>query len=128
MRIAYLLLLPITLAMAADPVKLSMKRAVDVAISPEGSARVQLADESLKQAQARALEQRAALLPNVDASFTDQSRTQNLAALGFNSAIFSAIPLPGFSFPTTSAPSAATRPPRWESPRHAPMPAPRRSR
>jgi hypothetical protein len=104
MRTAYLLLLAARLAMAAGPLQLSLKRAVEVAVSPEGSAHVQLADEALKQAQARALEQRAALLPNVDAAFSDQSRTENLAALGFNPAIFSAIPIPGFSFPTFVGP------------------------
>jgi len=104
MRIANLLLLAASLAMAAEPVQLSLKRAVDVAISPEGSARIQLADEAVKQAQARALEQRAALLPNVDAAFSDQSRTENLAALGFNRALFSAIPIPGFNFNTFVGP------------------------
>ncbi|HEX3745779.1 MAG TPA: TolC family protein [Bryobacteraceae bacterium] len=104
MRPIYLLLLAPALAMAVDPVPLSLKRAVDVAISPEGSARIQLADEALKQAQARALEQRASLLPNVDAAFSDQSRTENLAALGFNPAIFSAIPIPGFGFDTFVGP------------------------
>jgi outer membrane protein len=104
MRIAYLLLLAESLAFAAEPVQLSLKRAVEVAVSPEGSARIQLADESLKQAQARALEERAALLPNVDASFTDQSRTENLGALGFNPKIFSSVPIPGFSFPTFVGP------------------------
>jgi outer membrane protein len=104
MRVAYLLLLTASLAMAAEPLKLSLKRAVDVAISPEGSASIQLADEALKQAQARALEQRAALLPNVDASFTDQGRTENLAALGFKPTLFSAAPIPGFSFPTFVGP------------------------
>src|SRR5580700_6584505 len=104
MRIAYLLLLAAPQAFATEPVQLSLKRAVEVAVSPEGSARIQLADESLKQAQARALEQRAALLPNVDASFTDQSRTENLGALGFNPSLFSAIPIPGFSFPTFVGP------------------------
>src|ERR1035438_4231698 len=100
MRITNLLLLTASLALAAEPVQLSLKRAVDVAVSPEGSTRIQLADEALKQAQARALEQRAALLPNLDAAFTDQSRTANLAAQGFNSKIFRAIPIPGFSFPS----------------------------
>jgi outer membrane protein len=104
MRKTYLILLAARLAMAAGPLQLSLKRAVETAISPEGSARIQLADEAVKQAQARALEQRAALLPNVDAAFSDQSRTQNLAALGFNSRIFSAIPIPGFSFPTFVGP------------------------
>jgi len=104
MRIAYLLLLAVRLAIAAGPVQLSLKRAVDVAVSPEGSARVQLADEALKQAQARALEQRAALLPNVDAAFSDQSRTENLAAQGFTSRLFTAIPIPNFSFPSFVGP------------------------
>jgi len=99
MRITCLLLLAIYPAIAADPVPLTLKRAVDVAISPEGSARIQLADEALKQAQARALEQRAALLPNVDGSFSDQSRTESLVAQGFSSSLFSSIPIPGFSFP-----------------------------
>src|ERR1035438_3753012 len=104
MSIAYILLLAGRLAMAAGPLQLSLKRAVEVATSHEGSARIQLSDEALKQAQARSLETRAALLPNVDAAFSDQSRTENLAALGFNPSIFSAIPIPGFSFPTFVGP------------------------
>ena len=104
MRITCLLLLVAGLALAAGPLPLSLKRAVEVAISPEGSTSIQLAGEALKQAQARALEQRAALLPNVDASFTDQSRTENLEALGFNSKLFSAFAPPGFSFPTFVGP------------------------
>ena len=104
MRKTYLLLLAVRLAIAAGPLQLSLKRAVEVAVSPEGSARIQLADEALKQAQARSLEQRAALLPNLDAAFSDQSRTENLAALGFNSKIFSSIPIPGFSFPSFVGP------------------------
>jgi outer membrane protein TolC len=92
------------LALAAGPLPLSLKRAVEVAISPEGSTSIQLAGEALKQAQARALEQRAALLPNVDAAFTDQSRTVNLAAQGFSSKLFSSIPIAGFSFPSFVGP------------------------
>ena len=57
-----------------------------------------------KQAQSRSIETRAALLPNVDAAFSDQSRTENLAALGFNPSIFSQLPLPNFSFPTFVGP------------------------
>ncbi len=104
MRIASLLILATGVAFAAEPVQLSLKRAVAVAISPEGSARIQLAAEALKQAQARALEQKAALLPNVDATFSDQSRTENLAALGFNPAVFSAVPIPGLAFNTFVGP------------------------
>jgi outer membrane protein TolC len=97
-------LLAARLTMAAGPLPLSMKRAVEVATSPEGNARIQLSGEALKQAQARSLESRAALLPNVDAAFSDQSRTENLAALGFNPSIFSSIPIPNFSFPTFVGP------------------------
>src|ERR1039458_3423465 len=99
MRIAYTLLLAARLALAVEPLQLSLKRAVEVATSPAGSARIQLADESLKQAQARSLESRAALLPNVDAAFADQSRTANLAAQGLNFGAFSAL-IPNFSFPS----------------------------
>src|SRR5271167_4678589 len=98
MRIAYSLVLATCLVLpamrpvsAAEPVQLTLKRAVDVAISPEGSARIQLAGEALRQAQARALEQRAALLPNIDGAFSDQSRTENLVALGFSPKVFGAI-------------------------------------
>lgn len=104
MRTAYILLLAARLTLGAGPLQLSLKRAVEVAVSPEGSARIQLASEALKQAQARSLESRAALLPNVDAAFSDQSRTQNLAALGFNPSLFSSIPIPNFSFPTFVGP------------------------
>ena len=104
MRIIYALLLAARLTLAADPLQLSLKRAVEVAVSPEGNAHIQLAGEALKQAQARSLESRAALLPNVDAAFSDQSRTENLQAQGFNSRIFSSIPIPNFSFPAFVGP------------------------
>jgi outer membrane protein len=108
MNRALLILLAAGAAVAAEPVQLSLKRAVQVAISPEGSARLQLAEEALKQAQARALEERAALLPNVDGTFSDQSRTENLAALGFKPSLFSALPIPGVSFNTFVGPFTTT--------------------
>ena len=45
---------------------LSMKRAVEIATSPEGNSSIQLAVQSLKQAQERSLEARGALLPDVE--------------------------------------------------------------
>jgi outer membrane protein TolC len=78
------------------PLELSMKRAVELAISPEGSAQVQLSGEAFKQAQSRSAQARAALLPDFSAAFSDQSRTSNLAAMGLTSL---AIPIPGFQFP-----------------------------
>jgi len=85
---------------AADPLALSLKRAVEIATSKEGNTNLQLAGESLKQAQSRAAESRAALLPDIESSFSEQNRTTNLAALG----VQVAIPIPGFHFPTFVGP------------------------
>jgi outer membrane protein TolC len=84
------------------PLQLSLKRAVEVAIAPEGSAKIQLADEALKQAQARSAQARAALLPDLESSFRYSSQTVNLAAEGLSSAF--QIPIPGFAFPTMVGP------------------------
>jgi outer membrane protein TolC len=84
------------------PIQLSLKRAVEVAIAPEGSAKIQLADEALRQAQAQSAEQRAALLPDLEAGFRDSTQTVNLAAEGLRSAF--QIPIPGFSLPTIVGP------------------------
>ncbi len=83
------------LAQTRGPLELSLQRAVELATSPEGNARIQIAMEGVKQAQARSAEARGALLPNVDASVSEQSMTRNLQAFGLrlNS------PLPGFQIP-----------------------------
>ncbi len=95
-----LLSLLIPLALAAEPLQLSLRRAVEMAISPEGGTRVQLATESLKQAQARSRQARSALLPNIDGSIAEQSQTRNLAAMG----IRFTLPFPGLAFPTFVGP------------------------
>jgi outer membrane protein TolC len=77
-----------------------LKRAVEVAVSPEGNTRIQLSDEALKQAQSRSAEARAALLPDLEASLTDRDQTSNLAAMG----IKVVVPIPGFQFPTFVGP------------------------
>ncbi len=46
---------------AETKLPLTLKRAVEIALAPEGSPRVTLAQESIKQAQMRRLESRAAL-------------------------------------------------------------------
>ncbi|HZU28744.1 MAG TPA: TolC family protein [Bryobacteraceae bacterium] len=61
---------------------LSLRKAVEIALSPEGSTPAQLADEAVKQAEARRGEARAALLPNVDGYFTGENFTRNLQAFG----------------------------------------------
>lgn len=89
------LALPLSGQPARGPVPLSLKRAVELAVSPEGNTSIQLSAEVLKQARERSLEARAALLPDVESSVTYQNRTTNLAALGVNIAV----PIPGFQFP-----------------------------
>jgi len=105
MRLAWILLAAAPL-FAADtapergPLELSLKRAVELAVSPEGSAQIQISNEALKQAQSRSVQARAALLPNLDAAFSENNVTSNLAANGFSS-----IKLPaGFSFPSLVGP------------------------
>ncbi len=73
---------------------LSLKRAVELALAPEGSAQIQISGEALKQAQARSDQARAALLPDISSSLIYRSQTMNLRANGlqFN------IPVPGYSF------------------------------
>jgi outer membrane protein TolC len=99
MKLAWILC-AVQVAWAAGPIELSLKRAVEAAVSPEGNTRIQLSDEALKQAQAKSAEARAALLPDLEASLTDRDQTANLAAMG----IKVVVPIPGFQFPTFVGP------------------------
>lgn len=65
-----------------QPVPLSLSRAIDIATAPDGAARLQLATELIKQAEAQKALARGALLPNLDGSWTYRSFTQNLEAFG----------------------------------------------
>jgi outer membrane protein TolC len=109
MRTAFLVLVPVSLALAQGQVsqnaapqnpsspivmQLSLKRAVEISLTPEGSTRVALAMESVKQAQDRAREAKSAFLPTVDGAVKDTSETVNLKTFGLN------FPLPfGITFP-----------------------------
>ena len=100
-RFPFLLLLPaLVAAQPAPPLELSMKQAVQMALAPDGDARVRLAQEAVKQAQSRSAQARAALLPNLDASVSEQNQTRNLASFG----IKISIPIPGFVFPELAGP------------------------
>src|SRR5690348_14152036 len=79
---------------------LSLKRAVEIAISPEGSTRIALGQESIEQAQTRVDQARAAYFPNIDGSIQERNQTTNLKAFGFN---FS-FPIPGFEIPEIVGP------------------------
>src|SRR5579864_5822937 len=88
------------LALAQGVMQLTLKRSVDIALTPEGSARVALADQSVRMSETHVSEARAAFLPNVDGSVTERSQTVNLHTFGFN---FN-FPIPGFSIPSIVGP------------------------
>ena len=100
MRVLWMLLLAAVVASAQGPLPLSMKRAVEIALAPDGAVRVALAQESIQQAQERVIQAKAAFLPKLDASVDDRRQTTNLKAFGFS---FS-LPVPGFSIPSIVGP------------------------
>ena len=67
----------------AQPAKLSLKQAVEIALAPDGNTRVQLAGELVRQSHARSAEARSALLPNLDGQFAYQSQLHDDRALRF---------------------------------------------
>ncbi len=82
------------------PLNLSLRRAVDLALAPDGAARVALATEMIEQARLKQAETRAAFLPNLDSSVTQQNTVRNLAAFG----IRLQSPVPGFALPEIVGP------------------------
>jgi len=104
MRVKTLLLITALPAFAQLPssppaLPLSLKQAVQIALAPEGSARVQLAREAVEQAAGRSAESRAALLPDLEGYLTEENQTRNLRAFGIQ------FPdIPGFRFPTVVGP------------------------
>jgi outer membrane protein len=99
-RSLLMLLLAASFGRAQSPLPLSMKRAVEIALAPDGSTRAALAQESIQQAQDRVAEAKAAFLPNLDTSVQARRQTTNLKAFGFS---FN-LPVPGFSIPTIVGP------------------------
>jgi outer membrane protein len=85
---------------AAAQLRMTLKQAVEMALSPDGNTRVQLAGEGIRTARARSAQARAALLPSLDSYVAEQNQTRNLAAFG----IQIQIPIPGFVFPTVVGP------------------------
>jgi outer membrane protein TolC len=89
---------PLGIAQADLP--LSLKRSVEIALAPDGSTRVALAEESLKQATEKVNQARHAYLPVIDASVVERSQTVNLQTFGLNFDFN----IPGFSFPSLVGP------------------------
>jgi outer membrane protein len=67
-----------------EPLRLSLKRAVEIATSPEGNTYVQLSDENVKQAKYRSEEARAAFLPDIEAQAEQTAAMKSLAAIGLD--------------------------------------------
>ena len=67
-----------------EPLRLSLKRAVEIATSPEGNTYIQLADENVKQVKSRSAEARSALLPDIEAQADETTAMKSLAALGLD--------------------------------------------
>ena len=68
-------------ATAVD-LNLSLKEAIEIALSQEGSAEVQIAEETIREVQSRSHQSRAELLPHLGASIGYQNQTRNLEAMG----------------------------------------------
>jgi outer membrane protein len=89
------------------PLVLSLKRAVELAVAPEGNAQIEISGEALRQAQTRSSQARAALLPDVSSSLTYRNQTLNLRSNGLT---FDIPTLSGFvfAFPALVGPFAVT--------------------
>ena len=80
---------------------LSLSKAVEIATSQDGAARLRLANELVRQADARRLQVRSALLPNVDGAYTFRSFTNNIQTFGISFPQLNAL---GFSLPPLIGP------------------------
>jgi len=83
-------------------VPLSLKKAVEIALAPEGSARIALAQEATKQAEQRVKQAHSAFLPTIDGAISERDQTTNLKSFGLNFQL----PFAGFSFPSLAGPFA----------------------
>lgn len=86
------------LCLAQNVMQLSLKRAVDIALTPEGSARVALAEQSVRVSETHVDQARSAFFPNLDGTVNERSQTVNLHTFGFN------FNFPGFSIPSIVGP------------------------
>ena len=86
------------LCLAQEVMQLSLKRAVDIALTPDGSARVALAQQSVRISETQVNQARSAFLPTIDGAVNERSETVNLHTFGFN---FS---FPGFAIPSIVGP------------------------
>lgn len=85
---------------AQGDLPLSLNRAVQIALEPEGSTRVALAQQAIAQAEQQQALAKANFMPNLTGALTDRNQTVNLQTFGFNSSAL----FPGFNFPSLVGP------------------------
>jgi len=79
---------------------LSLKRAVEIAVSRQGNSNILLSDEAVRQARSRSEQARAAFLPDVEGAASEESTIRSLGQLGVTK-----IPLPfGLKIPPVVGP------------------------
>jgi outer membrane protein len=101
MRPLLLFLIPGSLALAQQTLPLSLKRAVEIALTPEGSPRIALARETIKEAETHVTQARSAFLPTIDATVQERNATTSLATFGFNFQLPFGFTIPSFVGPYT---------------------------
>jgi outer membrane protein len=72
---------------ARPPLRLTLQRAVELALSPEGNTHIQLSREFVIQAKSRSRQARAALLPDLSAAAYEENNTRSLDALGLRNIV-----------------------------------------
>lgn len=87
--------------LAADPMPLSLPKAVELATAPSGNLRLQIVRETIAQAEARRRQALGAFLPHLEGSISASNQTRNLAAFGFNFPTGLPFTIPSFVGPFT---------------------------
>jgi outer membrane protein len=87
--------------LAAEPMPLSLPKAIELATAPNGNLRLQIVRETIEQAEARRRQALGAFLPQIDGSISAANQTRNLAAFGFNFPTGLPFSMPSFVGPFT---------------------------
>lgn len=70
--------------LAAEPLPLSLPKAVELATAPNGNLRLEIVRQGIEQAETRRRQALGAFLPTIDGNISASSQTRNLAAFGFS--------------------------------------------
>jgi outer membrane protein len=87
--------------LAAEPMPLSLPKAVELATAPNGNLRLQIVRETVALAEARRRQALGAFLPQIDGAISAANQTRNLAAFGFNFPTGLPFSMPSFVGPFT---------------------------